>query len=93
MLPARTTPTPILTVIPSVGHRVCLYDAILDQRHDHGTVLEVACSPKGRAQALVRWDDEPEAVPPGWCDLDAIRLKCPTREQNTRGNYPRSDER
>jgi hypothetical protein len=93
MLPARTSPRTILTAVPSPGHRVCLYDAILDQRHDHGTVLETGCTPSGRPQALVQWDDDVTGTPPGWCDLDAIRLRCPTRDQNTRGNYPRSDER
>jgi hypothetical protein len=90
---ARRPSRPVLTLLPADGDRVCLFDAILDDTHDHGTVIALRVSNKGTVKALVEWDDDPVRGEAGWCDLDAVALRCPTRHANTRGNHPRTDER
>ena len=88
----RPVRPPRLFVVPAEGHRVCLFDGIFDDTHDHGTIIALRDNGKG-VKALVEWDDDPVRGEAGWCDLDAVRLECPTRRDNTRGNHPRSDER
>jgi hypothetical protein len=89
----RSPRPPHLFVLPADGDRVCLFDAIFDDTHDHGTVLGVRVNAQGEPQALVRWDDDPEGVDVGWNDLAVMRLRCPERGQNTQGNHPRTTER
>jgi hypothetical protein len=82
-----------LTLLPVAGDRICLYDGIFDDTHDHGTVLDVRVREDGNVQVNVRFDDDPPDTDTGWCDLHVFRLKCPTRALNTRGNHPRLTER
>jgi hypothetical protein len=93
---SRVAPRPLrprLTLLPADGDRVCLFDAILDNHHDHGTILGVRVARDGAVSALVQWDDDAENVEAGWCDLDALGLRCAIRETNTRAIFPRLNER
>jgi hypothetical protein len=71
---------PLLAAIPAHGDRVCLreFPAYAD-RHDHGTVIGVGRDGLGIVKALVQWDDDPEGMETGWCDLAALDTRCPTR--------------
>ena len=90
---SRPSRPPRLTLLPRDGDRVCLFDGIFDDTHDHGSVEDVRVGIDGAVMIRVRWDEDPPDAHTSWCDLDVVRLQCPTRRTNTRGNHPRSDER